>query len=86
MIDTETIDKDLRKYLKLYIKLLFESPIRNDAVNLTHEQVVYELNRDLLEYDVTVGINGDDFEFGSYPHYLWVYIKVSDPLDGLKEI
>jgi hypothetical protein len=76
MIDTHSIDKDLRKYLKLYVKLLFESPIRNDSVNLTHDQVVYQLNKDLLEYDASIGIDGDDMDFGSYTQYLTLYLKV----------
>ncbi len=75
-IDTSNIDATLRKYLKLYVKLLFESPIRNDEVNLSHDEVVYELNKDLLEYDATIGIDGEECDFGSYPQYLWVYVKV----------
>jgi Zn-dependent M16 (insulinase) family peptidase len=77
MIDTNNIDKDLRMYLQLYIKLIFELPIHNDEVNLSHAEVVEEINKNLLEFDASIGIDGGEFDFGVYPQYAWIWMKVS---------
>jgi hypothetical protein len=76
MIDTNKIDKSLRKYLQLYMKLIFELPIHNDDVVLTHDEVVREINKNLLEFDASIGIDGGEFDFGVYPQYTWIYMKV----------
>ncbi len=76
MIDTNHLDVSLRPYLQLLIATLFELPIKNSEVNFTHEQTVYELNKDLLEFDGSIGINGDVFEPGIFPQYLSIFTKV----------
>lgn len=75
-MDTSKISNHLRSYLQLYTNVLFELPVQNETLNLTHEQVVYELNKDLLEFDVSLGINGSEFEPGCFSQYLTVFTKV----------
>jgi hypothetical protein len=77
IIDTNHLDPHLRPYLQLLIATLFELPIKNSEVNFTHEQTVYELNKDLLEFDGSIGINGDVFEPGIFPQYLTIFTKVN---------
>jgi hypothetical protein len=79
IIDTTKLTSELRPYLQLFTNLLFELPVRNHVINLTHEQVVYELNKDLLEFDASIGINGSEFEPGIFPKYVSVFTKVSSP-------
>ena len=76
MIDTNNIDSSLRMYLQLYMKLIFELPIHNEEVNLSHDEVVSEINKNLLEFDASIGIDGGEFDFGLYPQYTWIYMKV----------
>jgi len=76
LIDTVQLDPSLKVYLELFTSLLFESPIRNSEVDLTHGQVVYELNKDLLEFGSPLGINGSQFEPGIFSEYFTVFIKV----------
>ena len=76
MIDTSKIDQDLRMYLQLYMKLIFELPIHNNDVTYSHDEVVRELNKNLLEFDASIGIDGGEFDFGVYPQYAWIWMKV----------
>ena len=80
IMDTSSLDTELREYLELYTGLLFELPIKCGDVSLTHEQVVYELNKDLLEFAASIGIEGDQFDPGCFSNYLSVYVKVVDYL------
>lgn len=84
IIDTTSIGADLRAYLELFASLLFELPIKCDAEKLDwcHEQVVYELNKDLLEFDVSIGLNGSQFDPGSFSQYLAIYVKVQINMEG----
>ena len=61
--------------MELYTNVLFELPVENQHLKLTHEQVVYELNKDLLEFDVSLGINGSEFEPGIFSQYFTVFTK-----------
>jgi hypothetical protein len=84
IIDTSKLSSKLRPYLQLFTNLLFELPVKNHEVNLTHEQVVYELNKDLLEFDASIGINGSEFEPGIFPKYLSVFTKVGSFISKFK--
>lgn len=75
ILDTNALSDELRPYLELYTNVLFELPVENQEIKLTHEQVVYELNKDLLEFDVSLGINGSEFEPGIFSQYLTVFTK-----------
>lgn len=75
IIDTSHIEINLKPYLQLFIALLFELPIENSSISYTHEQTVYELNKDLLEFDASIGLNGDLFEPGIFPQYLSIFTK-----------
>lgn len=75
IIDTSSLRDELRSYLELYTNVMFELPVANSQVEFSHEQVVYELNKDLLEFDVSLGINGCEFDPGSYSQYLSVFTK-----------
>ena len=77
IVDTGSLDVTLRPYLQLFMNMLFELPIENELFKWTHEQTVYELNKDLLEFDASIGINGDTFEPGIFPQYISVFTKVS---------
>lgn len=81
IVDTARLETDLREYLELYISLLFELPIKHGDLSLTHEQVVYELNKDLLEFDASIGLNGSQFDPGSFSNYLTIFVKVC--LEGI---
>lgn len=76
IVDTQTLEADLREYLELFATLLFELPIKHGDMSLTHEQVVYELNKDLLEFDASIGLNGSQFDPGSFSNYLTIFVKV----------
>ena len=76
IIDTSRLDADLREYLELFTSLLFELPIKCGDLSLTHEQVVYELNKDLLEFDASIGLDGSQFGPGSFWNYLDIFVKV----------
>ncbi|CAF0960511.1 unnamed protein product [Brachionus calyciflorus] len=75
ILDTTKLSNDLRLYLELFTNVLFELPIENSEVSLTHEQVVFELNKDLLEFDISLGINGSEFEPGIFSQYLTIFTK-----------
>jgi hypothetical protein len=77
IIDTSRLSSELRQYLELFTNVLFELPIKSDSLTLSHEQVVFELNRELLEFDASIGINGSQFDPGSFSHYLCLFTKVS---------
>jgi hypothetical protein len=76
MIDTLKVSKHLRPYLLLLINILFELPVKNSEIELTHEQVVYELNKNLLEYESSIGLHGSEFDQGSFSQYLFAFVKV----------
>ena len=76
LIDTNQLSKEYKIYLELFTNLLFESPIANKEINLTHEEVVYELNRDLLEFGSSLGINGSQLDPGIYSEYFTIFTKV----------
>lgn len=76
ILDTSSLEIELREYLELYVSLLFELPVKSGDLSLTHEQVVYELNKDLLEFDASIGLNGSQFDPGSFSNYLTVFVKV----------
>jgi hypothetical protein len=77
MIDTNKLSNELRCYLQLLVNLLFELPIENSKIKLTHDEVVYELNRDLLEYESSIGMHGSEFEHGNFSQYFFAYAKVN---------
>lgn len=77
LIDTCNLSPDQRRLLPLFVNLFFELPITAKDLKLSHEEVVFELNRDLLEFEATVGINGSDLSIGSFPQYLMVFTKVA---------
>lgn len=76
IIDSAGLEAELREYLELFTSILFELPIKHGDLSLTHEQVVYELNKDLLEFDASIGLNGSQFDPGSFSNYLTIYVKV----------
>ncbi len=88
LIDTIELDSGLKVYLELLTSLLFESPICYSDFNLTHEQVVRELNKDLLEFGSSLGINGSQFEPGIFSEYFTIFTKfpIQDYELGIKWI
>lgn len=78
LIDTSTLSPEQKTYLELFTNLLFELPIKNTATNLdlSHEDVVYQLNRDLLEFGASLGINGSQMDPGIYAEYFTIFAKV----------
>ena len=76
LIDTQPLSLEQKLYLELLTNLLFELPICDQHGSLTHEQVVYQVNRDLLEFGSSLGINGSQLEPGIYAEYLTVFVKV----------
>ena len=74
-IDTSSLNHELRAYLELFTELLFELPIKNSRVDLTHEEAVCELNRDLLEFESSIGIHGRKFSPGIFSQYICVTTK-----------
>jgi Zn-dependent M16 (insulinase) family peptidase len=84
LIDTNALDTELRVYLQLLTSLLFELPLAaSDGSIMSREQVILELNRDLLEFGSSLGINGADFEPGSFSQYLSVFVKA--PIANYKQ-
>jgi Zn-dependent M16 (insulinase) family peptidase len=74
-IDTASLTDSLRVYLELFTELLFELPIRNERVDLSREEAVTELNKDLLEFESSIGIHGRKFSPGIFSQYLCVTTK-----------
>jgi hypothetical protein len=77
MIDTSKMRNELRPYLTILANLLFELPVKNSELHLSHEQVVYELNKNLLEYESSIGLHGSEFDHGNFPQYYSLFVKVS---------
>ncbi len=78
LIDTSGLDSEEKVYLELLTNLLFELPVKDETtgLDLTHEQAVCEVNRDLLEFGSSIGINGNQMEPGIYAEYMTVFAKV----------
>ncbi len=77
MFDTTKVRNELRSYLMVLANLLFESPVKNSELDLSHEQVVYELNKNLLEYESSVGLHGSEFDHGNFSQYYFAFVKVN---------
>jgi Zn-dependent M16 (insulinase) family peptidase len=73
-----TLSPEQKTYLELFTNLLFELPIKDEeaALDLSHEDVVYQLNRDLLEFGCSLGINGSQLDPGIYAEYVTIFAKV----------
>ncbi len=78
LVDTSGLAAEQKLYLELLTNLLFELPLRDEAsgLEMSHEQAVYEVNKDLLEFGSSIGINGSQMEPGIYAEYLTVFAKV----------
>ncbi len=78
LVDTSGLAAEQKPYLELLTNLLFELPLRDEAsgLEMSHEQAVYEVNKDLLEFGSSIGINGSQMEPGIYAEYLTVFAKV----------
>lgn len=77
ILDTSNLSVNLRPYLLLLSNLLFELPVENSELKMSHEEVVFELNKDLLEYESCIGLNGSQFDPGSFANYFSVFTKTS---------
>ena len=80
LVDTMGLKPEQKIYLELFTNLLFELPVESSNLTLSHEEVVYQLNRDLLEYGTSLGINGGQLEPGIYAEYMTMFAKV--PIDA----
>ena len=76
LIDTLALNAEQKIHLELFTNLLFELPIKNSSIDLSHEEVVYQMNRDLLEFGSSLGINGSQMEPGIYAEYFTIFAKV----------
>ena len=76
LIDTKTIPEELRRYLMLYIELMFESPANVNGKELTFEEVSKLNTKDLLSNSISVGINN------SYDQLLFFRLRVDAPNYG----
>ena len=76
LIDTLALNAEQKIHLELFTNLLFELPIKNSSIDLSHEEVVYQMNRDLLEFGSSLGINGSQMDPGIFAEYLTVFAKV----------
>ena len=76
-VDTQHISDELRNYLELYMDIFFISPIKNGAVELTHEQVVNGLEQDTVSYNNSLGLGGSsNFSAGAFGQLMVVSMKV----------
>uniref|UniRef100_A0A0N4Z2N3 Presequence protease, mitochondrial n=1 Tax=Parastrongyloides trichosuri TaxID=131310 RepID=A0A0N4Z2N3_PARTI len=55
LFDTEEIPVELRKYLKLFSDVLFESPAIVDGKELSYEKVTLEMKKDLIKKSFGIG-------------------------------
>ncbi|ORZ40886.1 hypothetical protein BCR44DRAFT_1423978 [Catenaria anguillulae PL171] len=79
-IDTTHLSGDLRKYLGVYLELVFASPVTlADGSKLTHEQVVAGLNQDTIHFNAGCGAvgesSGSSFSGGAFESQISLWIR-----------
>jgi len=79
-MDSSALTLEQRKYLTLFTEALTESPVKlEDGTLLSYEDVVAALNRDLLSYACSVGIDGGgQFKCGSFSQNFSLTCQVSN--------
>lgn len=77
LFDTTSLLERERLFLVLYLDLMFHLPTSIDGLLLSHEQVISALDRDLVAYGNSVGVNGGScFSVGSFSQVLAVSVRV----------
>lgn len=76
--NTHTITPELRPYLRLFLDLITESPLRTaDGTLIPYEDVCKQLESDTVSVDKTIGVEGGyQFTCGPYSHTAQITIKV----------
>eukprot|EP01012_Entosiphon_sulcatum_P051926 TRINITY_DN7130_c0_g1_i5.p1 TRINITY_DN7130_c0_g1~~TRINITY_DN7130_c0_g1_i5.p1 ORF type:complete len:865 (+),score=132.53 TRINITY_DN7130_c0_g1_i5:515-3109(+) len=76
MLSTEGLSDTLRKYIPLFLDIMFECPIIRDGVEKAHEEVVAQLTADSVSYSNDIGFgSAGNFSAGSFSNYLTINLK-----------
>lgn len=69
-MNTESLSKELRPYLLLYLESILESPILRGDKLINYEEVVAQLEADTISVSTKIGIEAvaRRFACGSYCH------------------
>eukprot|EP01125_Pyxidicula_operculata_P006346 TRINITY_DN2202_c0_g2_i3.p1 TRINITY_DN2202_c0_g2~~TRINITY_DN2202_c0_g2_i3.p1 ORF type:complete len:714 (+),score=176.41 TRINITY_DN2202_c0_g2_i3:1308-3449(+) len=65
-IDTSCLDSELRKYLELYLELMFELPIKRNGKSWSHDKVVQVLTDITISYSNSIGYNSSTYFVPGY--------------------
>eukprot|EP01080_Neovahlkampfia_damariscottae_P009196 gene9196-1282_t len=75
-LDTTEVSDKLRKYLRLLFDCIFEMPIKKKNENLSHEKVTKILSENTIDYDSTIGLNSEDFDYDVFPQLINVKVEI----------
>ncbi|KAK3910629.1 hypothetical protein KUF71_020443 [Frankliniella fusca] len=86
LMDTASLDHELRPYLSLLIEALMELPINENGKIITYEDAVAELERDTVSSSSAIGVSGGSrFICGSFSSTAFLSIQ-SEPAKFQKGI
>jgi len=74
-LDTGNLSSDLRKYIELYLEVIFDSPLNKNGVIIPHEEVVYQLDDQSVDHSNGCGQSGGNFTVGSFGQLMWLNLK-----------
>jgi len=74
-LDTGRLDSNLRKYLELYLEVIFEIPLIKDGKLISYEEVVYMLEDQSVDHGNGCGLSGGNFTCGSFAQLMWLDMK-----------
>jgi len=77
LIDTTCLPDHLRLYIELYLEAVYELPIREEDGSITpYEEVVRNLTAQTVGYSNSCGLNGGNFQCGSFAQSMGFTLKV----------
>ncbi|KAK6619201.1 hypothetical protein RUM44_003583 [Polyplax serrata] len=90
IMNTESLSKELRPYLLLYLESILESPIQRGDKLIDHEEIVAQLEADTISVSTKIGMESicKRFSCGSYCHSASLALQVEPRKyeDGIKWI
>lgn len=79
IMNTESLSKELRPYLLLYLESILESPIQRGDKLIDHEEIVAQLEADTISVSTKIGMESicKRFSCGSYCHSASLALQVN---------
>jgi Zn-dependent M16 (insulinase) family peptidase len=75
LMDSGKLSHEQRKYLELYLEVIFEAPQEKDGKIIPHEEVVYLLEDQSVDHSNGCGLSGGNFSCGMFSQLLWLSLK-----------